>query len=393
MSKPKILWHSNASWAPTGYGQQTALVTPRLTDEYEVKVSAFYGLEGAPLQFNEDVKVLPGWGQNFGNEVIPQHAQRFFGDLRGGTLVTLMDVWVLDSPTMAKMNVACWTPIDHEPPPPMVMQFFKNSGAVPIAMTKWGRGMLAEFDPLYCPHAVDTSVYKPLSQAECRDAAGLPKDAFVIGVVGANKGWPSRKCLPEILQAFKVFQQRHDDAILYLHTEPHGKVEGVNLPLLLGTLGIKDGSVLFVDEYRYGFEPYSPQLMAKAYGASDVLLAPSMGEGFGLPVLEANACGIPAIVSDFSAQPEVLGAGWKVDGKRVWTRQNSWQFQPDVEDLIEALNRSYSIPEAGLKQMAELGVEHAAKYDIERVVSDHMLPALKEARGRFGETKPKVAVA
>ena len=92
------------------------------------------------------------------------------------------------------------------------------------------------------------------------------------------------------------------------------KIDGANLPAIMESLGLLDGSVLFVDEYRYNFEPYPPALMARSYNAMDVLLAPSMGEGFGIPVLEANACGTPAIVSDFSAQPEVMGAGWTVEG-------------------------------------------------------------------------------
>jgi glycosyltransferase involved in cell wall biosynthesis len=49
--------------------------------------------------------------------------------------------------------------------------------------------------------------------------------------------------------------------------------------------------------------------MAKIYSAMDVLLNPAMGEGFGITVLEAQACGTPAIVTDFSAMTEVCGGG------------------------------------------------------------------------------------
>lgn len=393
--KPKLLWHSNAPWAPTGYGAQSGLVLPRLTDTYDVAVSAFYGLEGNKLAFN-DIPVLPGWGNTFGNEALPAHAERFF-DGKPGTIVTLMDVWVIEPNMIAALlaqghTVACWTPVDHEPPPPQVKNFFARSGAVPIAMTKWGQEQLADFDPLYCPHVVDTSVYRPHPKPRARKDAGLPQNIFVAGMVAANKGWPARKCFPEVLEAWRTFHANHSDSILYLHTEPHGKYDGVNLPMLIESLGIGD-SICFVDEYRNNYEPYVPELMAKVFAGIDVLLAPSMGEGFGIPVLEAGAVGTPAIVSDFAASPEILGAGWKVAGKKVWTKQNSWQFQPSVDDIIEALNEAYVSYKTGGKAMAKAAVEKAAEYEVNKVVSEQFLPALEGARQRFVEAKLEVVTA
>lgn len=40
--KPRALWHSNAPWSPTGYGQQTALFASRLKEHYKLGISAFY---------------------------------------------------------------------------------------------------------------------------------------------------------------------------------------------------------------------------------------------------------------------------------------------------------------------------------------------------------------
>ncbi len=61
-----------------------------------------------------------------------------------------------------------------------------------------------------------------------------------------------------------------------------------------------------------GYVPYVelPRLINQAIG----LVFPSLWEGFGLPVLEAMACGTPVIASDLSALPEVVGdAGLLVD--------------------------------------------------------------------------------
>ena len=49
-----------------------------------------------------------------------------------------------------------------------------------------------------------------------RDA--FPKDAFVVGMVAANKGAPSRKAFSQALLAFSRFAKAHDNAFLYLHT-------------------------------------------------------------------------------------------------------------------------------------------------------------------------------
>jgi glycosyltransferase involved in cell wall biosynthesis len=47
--------------------------------------------------------------------------------------------------------------------------------------------------------------------------------------------------------------------------------------------------------------------LATLYSAADVLVMPSIDEGFGLPVIEAMACGTPVVVSDAGALPEVVG--------------------------------------------------------------------------------------
>lgn len=386
--RPKLLWHSNAPFSPTGYGQQCGLFTPHLAEHYDLAISSFYGLNGARLRYG-DIQILPGMEGDYGNLCLPMHAERLFGELRGGLVVTLLDVWVLDPNRMRHLDMACWVPVDHEPAPPAVTRFFRESGAIPIAMSKFGAKMLAEFDPLYVPHAVDTSVYRPIPQAEARDFTKIPEDKFVVGMVAANKGNPSRKAFAEALQAFKHFHDRHEDTCLYLHTELSGHVEGVNLPALINSVGLDPEAVLFADQYRVQLFPFSEEQMANVYSSLDVLLAASCGEGFGIPVLEAQACGVPAIVTDFSAQPEICGAGWKIDHSPYYTAQNSWQAHPDVEDMVDALNRAYSAGGSQDKALGEQAVEHAAKYDVETVMEKHMLPALETARERFAERAPQ----
>jgi hypothetical protein len=79
-----LLWHSNAGWSPTGYGQQTGLFAPKLNEHYDVGISAFYGLEGARLNWN-GIITYPGMQPDMGNKTLLPHAKAHFdGDVRAG---------------------------------------------------------------------------------------------------------------------------------------------------------------------------------------------------------------------------------------------------------------------------------------------------------------------
>lgn len=385
----KLLWHSNSPWAPTGYGAQTALFTPLLAEHYDLAVSAFYGLEGAPRQWR-GIPILPGLGGgDYGDKSLGEHSRRFFGgDPRGGLVMSLMDVWVLDPQKCAEINMACWVPVDHEPAPPNVVDFFVQSGAVPIAMSRFGQQMLGRLDPLYVPHAVDTEVYKPLVVDQARGQA-FPDDAFVIGMVAANKGRPSRKGFAQAFQAFARFAQKHENAYLYLHTMLDPSLAGgENIPALIRSLEIPMDRVRIADQYAIKYEPYSHEDMAKLYSALDVLLNPALGEGFGVPVLEAQACGTPAIVTDFSAMPEVCGAGWHVKHSPYWTGLNSWQAVPDVDDILAALEECYSLKPTQRAKLSQTARKHAQEYALPKVFKQFMLPALRVVEQRFSGQRP-----
>lgn len=386
----KLIWHSNAPWAPTGYGQQTGLFLAAVKDHYpELACSSFYGLEGAPITW-DGVPVFPGIGGQFGDDHLVQHARHYFGgDPRGGIVVTLMDVWVLDARWAEQLNMACWVPVDHEPAPPKVSEFFVASGAVPIAMSRFGQQQLGRLDPLYVPHAIDTDAYRPQDKAKVRQEVGFPADGFLVGMVAANKGRPSRKGFSQALQAFARFAESHDNAYLYLHTTVNpGVAAGEDIPALLQALGIPQSRVMIADQYRVLFDPFSQQSMAKIYSAMDVLLNPAAGEGFGIPVLEAQACGTPAIVTDFTAMREVCGAGWHVDHDPVWTGLNSWQATPRVDDIVSALEDCHAMSKTARQKLSAGARAHAMQYSLPRVMAQHMLPALRTVERRFALQAP-----
>jgi glycosyltransferase involved in cell wall biosynthesis len=380
--------------APTGYGNQVKLFAPRLARVHDIAVSSFYGLEGSRLAW-EGIQVFPGLGGEFGNAYLIDHAKRWFeGEPRDGLVLTLLDVWVLHTQIAAQLDMACWVPVDHDPAPPAVERFFRESGAIPIAMSRFGERLLEEFDPLYVPHGVDFETFRPHDRAAAREATGVDPDAFLIGVVAANKGAPSRKCFQEILQAFALFRERHEDAFLYLHTiiDPN-HAQGEDIGSLMLSLGLPENSVLIADQYRMAFNPHPAETMARIYSTFDVLLNPAAGEGFGIPVLEAQSVGVPAIVTDFSAMKEVCGAGWKVAYRSQWTGQRSWQARPDVPDIVHALDECYGLSKAKRETLSKRAREHARQYAADRVMERHMLPALEEIEKRLAARKPSEILA
>jgi glycosyltransferase involved in cell wall biosynthesis len=380
----KLLFHSNSPWSPTGYGSQVNLFAPDLAQQHELAISAFYGLEGARLNWN-GIQVFPGLGGEYGNVCLEQHAERWFGTPRGGLVLTLLDVWVLDPEVIQKLNVASWVPVDHEPVPPAVRDYFVHSGAIPIAMTRHGQEQLSEFNALYIPHGVDLEAFKPHPKREVREKVGGDPDAFIVGMVAANKGRPSRKSFQQALDAFRIFSERHDDALLYLHTVVSANhSNGVDLPALIDALGIGD-KVRVSDQYRMIFNPMPPNLMGQVFSTFDVLLNPSQGEGFGIPIVEAQACGVPVITSDHSAMRETTGAGWRVGGEPYWTGQKSWQIVPSVPQIVEALEECYSLSDDKRTRLSNRARKHAELYGRERVLREHFLPALDEIEERIGE--------
>jgi glycosyltransferase involved in cell wall biosynthesis len=117
------------------------------------------------------------------------------------------------------------------------------------------------------------------------------------------------------------------------------------------------------------------EALVAMYSAANVLLAPSYGEGFGLTVLEAGAAGCPQIVTDFTAQPELVSSdGWAVPGALWWDApQASWWMIPNVGAITAALEESYARG-PGRSQVA---IDHAAQWDADKVYAEHWRPIIE----------------
>jgi glycosyltransferase involved in cell wall biosynthesis len=386
----RILWLSNAPWVPSGYGQQTALFAPRLAAAgHEVSVLCNYGLQGREMSLGP-ITCCPGDAQ-WGNANLAPYAARHQADL----VIALCDAFVLRPdlwPESLDMPVWVWAPVDHQPCPPLVAQVLAHPRLTPVAMSRFGQEQLREqgLDPLYVPHGVDSRVFRPRPEirAEVRAELGIPPDVFLAGMVAANTGGPvSRKGFPQAFQAFTRFAETSPDAWLYVHTQPRPAGGGLQLDMLAEACGCPQARLRFphAESWELG---YSAESVAHIYQAFDVLLQPSMGEGFGIPILEAQACGVPVIASDHSAMPELVEAGWLVDGDPWWDEtQKSFFLNPSVGGIVDALGEAYQARDDQPLRARAAGF--ARGYDADLVTGADWLPHLQtlqshtEAAGRL----------
>ena len=372
----RILWHSNAPWTGTGYGQQTGVFAPRLASlGHEVAISSFWGLNGTQIQWS-GLTVLPGGTDPYGNDVLPNRVDTHIGSDKG-VVITLCDVWVLDPAVFATAPTACWTPVDCSPLSVRDREWFAKSNAVPIAMSRYGEKTMrdAGLAPLYVPHAIDTQVFAPDEDRDAlRDALGVPHDTFIVGMNAANKGQdPSRKAFCNQLEAFARLHRKHKDTLFFAHTQIAHQW-GIDLIPLVNDLGIAD-AVMFCDQDAYTSGLLNQSYLAAFYNVCDIVTNASYGEGFGLPIIEAQACGTPVVVTECSSMPELCGSGWRVGGDRYWNpAHEAWWVSPSVDEIARSYRKAYDGQAAKMRIKAR---EFAVSYDADVVLHEYWKPALE----------------
>jgi len=385
-----VSFSSNSPGTPTGYGQQALYMVERMV-RHGMRVAAMsnFGLEGRM----EDLKVkggkIPHYPKGltlYSDDVLPSHhsRHRIGHEDKPHAIFTLYDTWTYQNPELDEIPIISWVPLDHITLPLPVAKWVSKSNVTPIAMSPHGKRQLdsVNIGNTYIPHGVDTSVYKPTEFFD--DTPGREfmrvKDEFLISMFAANKASRHihRKAFAENLLAVGIYMRKNPNTKLYLHSEPSAAYGGFHLPMLLEACQIPPEKVMFADPFqlRHG---YTKKQMAALYTASDVLLAPSYGEGFGVPTVEAQATGTRAIASSWAASADLVAEdGWLVEGHAFWHEdQKSWFKIPDVGSIVRALEQAADMP----REPSETSIEFASQFDVERVWEEKWLPFFK---GYFG---------
>jgi glycosyltransferase involved in cell wall biosynthesis len=185
--------------------------------------------------------------------------------------------------------------------------------------------------------AVDHDLFRPgdAGEARARIATYGVTKPFVLFV---SSLWPYKNC-DGLLRAWAL--ARGDVGDLQLAIVGAGRDEKylASLHALAAELGIAQ-SVAFV-----GAVPLEETV--SFYRAADAFVYPSLNETFGLPILEAMACGCPVVTSDTSAMPETAGGAAALADPK------------DPASIAKAIIETLG---TGRDQMRELGLRRAAQF-------------------------------
>jgi alpha-1,3-rhamnosyl/mannosyltransferase len=152
--------------------------------------------------------------------------------------------------------------------------------------------------------------------------------------------WKAYKNLPTLLQAFKIVLNTHPNVQLVIAGDDPRHPE-----IRQAAAALPEGSVALPGRLP---ESAVPDL----YRGAAVVVLPSKAEGFGLPVIEAMACGVPVICSDLPVLRELA------DGVAVFCDPN------DPAAFARAIAQTLDAPST--TRARQLGVERAQRFTWER---------------------------
>jgi len=175
-----------------------------------------------------------------------------------------------------------------------------------LCYTRFARDLVARSlngrtPPLdWMPHGINTDIFYPRDRHTSRLLLGVHDDDYVIGVVATNQ---SRKDWGLIAATISALRGKIPNLRLWAHIdvlERHW-----SLPALLNDFSIGDITIVTHEA--------NDETMATWYSACDLTLHPGLGEGFGYPIAESQACGVPAMHGNYGGGAEITSEGYRIE--------------------------------------------------------------------------------
>jgi glycosyltransferase involved in cell wall biosynthesis len=223
--------------------------------------------------------------------------------------------------------------------------------------------LLSKFRLHHIPFGIDLETFCPGDTKQAKRQLGIPTDTFVIlfrGITWQLKG----------VHFIKSLLNRLD----------------TERPICLLNVGSLDHNRENLDEFRGKFQILDlgwisdVEQLVRAYNAADVLVMPSLAEGFGMMAVEAMGCGRPVVVMDGTALPETVFA--PTGGLSV--------PQGDVEALVDTTRRLMDSPEERYRlgqNARRLALKHYNVKDyVEKIIALYreVIERRKEETHRYG---------
>lgn len=219
------------------------------------------------------------------------------------------------------------------------------------------------------PHGINTKIYN----SKVKDSPKLKNDNFKFLMVGGwGQGAIDRKGFQYALKAFTEEFSKEDNVEIYWKINMSYN-PGLNIGEELNKLDLKkNGLNLNIITKRMTTEK-----LAELYKTCDVLIAPSMAEGFNLPCIESMACGTPVITTAYGGVTDYVNEnnGWLIPVERMINSTGvpkhiyedaEWAV-PSVVELQKIMREAYSNPEL-VKKKGKESIKTSKEYTWDKTV-------------------------
>ena len=186
-----------------------------------------------------------------------------------------------------------------------------------LAYSEWARGLMRKdgIDAEALPHGIDTAVWYPRDRKIARkklQGLGMNRlgdNSLLVGIVATNQ---VRKDWALAFQTCAELLKQGQDVLMWCHTDTlHRHWDIVSLARDFGML----------NRVMVTHPPVVDDDMAELYSACDVTLGIGLGEGFGYPIFESLACGVPCVHGNYGGAPEHMAlplvvepTTWRLEG-------------------------------------------------------------------------------
>ena len=397
MAKKRVLVVSEAHYLHSGFGTYGKEVLTRLakTNKYELAEFASYGKYSAVNNLDwafyanmpEDDEKAEGYDPGSASQFGAWRFDRVCLDFKPDIVLCYRDPWMdmfIKSTPVRPYFHWVWMPtVDSEPQKQEWVHGFAETDAI-LVYSEFGQRVLEkqatkDLNIIGCASpGINPNVYKPvLNKKAHKKSMGLFEDCFIVGTVMRNQ---KRKLFIELMKSFRIFLDNAPEEIanktyLYLHTSYPEKngwdiADGIISTNLSGKVlmtyrcrncgrfdvGFFEGPITkckhcgqFSSQcpnVTFGLE--IPELV-QIYNLFDLYVQYAICEGFGMPQVEAAACGVPIAATNYSAMEDVLKwlKGYKIN-IGVMAREletNAERAYPDNNHLAKIIEKHLSLPE------------------------------------------------
>ena len=415
MRKKRILFCSEATFLNTGYATYTREILNYLhsTGKYELAELASYGEKndsraiGIPWKFygvmpehNASQKEKDAYSALATNQFGEFRFEEVCLEFKPDIVCDIRDFWMLDfverSPFRPFFKWCIMPTVDARPQARQWIATYQSADAC-LTYSDWAGQVLTQqsggkINYLGSSPPSAHPAYKPLDNIdELRQSFGINPNAKIIGTVMRNQ---RRKLYPDLFQAFRLLLdgvKNKNEYFLYCHTCYPDL--GWDIPELLQQYGLSSHVLFtyicaqtnrpFVSLFKGAVaqSPYTGKYgstmanvrngleyedLCKIMNLFDLYVQYANCEGFGLPQVEAAACGIPVMATDYSAMESVIRQleGIPLKPKALYKELETGCLRavPDNELAAIKMKEFLDLPHAIRKRMGfrtrELFLEH-----------------------------------